>query len=480
MRSRIYFPKHPEIGFGGSGVVCRANLDYVPMMSAGKPVVVKKLPIKGSTDQRLRAFTAFVRELAVWAALKHQNILPLLGYYTDKNWTVAWLISPYIGHGNIDMFLRRREYNMNERLELVRDPPIAMDFDLLTLILQAIDTAKGLEYLHTRQPPTCHGDIKALNILVNERGRALLCDFGLAKYMRGMPTGIMTTGFHQAGTVRYLSPELVHGLAERGLPSDVWAWGCLLLEIVLARVPYQTAQLDGAVVQQVMSGRLPAVIEDLECPDGLRELFNQCWSKAPDRRPTMTECLRVLSALGGERLREAIAQLADWESPEIIESYERDLINTLAVLSHLRVRHNAFDFGQNETDIATGGFATVQQARMNEGLFASSRVAVKKLFVPADRRLCVRMAIALTRELVAWASLQHAHILPLIGFYLSDNLDEAWLVSPFMENGNLSVYLASAQPDVVERTQLVIDTAEALYYLHTRDPPVCHGDIKSV
>lgn len=59
----------------------------------------------------------------------------------------------------------------------------------------------------------------------------MLCDFGLAKVINERPTGLTTTRSLK-GSVRYLSPELlladdpVHTLA-----SDMWSWGCLLLEV---------------------------------------------------------------------------------------------------------------------------------------------------------------------------------------------------------------------------------------------------------
>lgn len=54
-----------------------------------------------------------------------------------------------------------------------------------------------------------------------------------------------------------------------------------------------------------------------------------------------------------------------------------------------------------------------------------------------------------------WAGLQHPHILPLLGFCLSDALDTAWLLSPLATLGDINQYVAATQADQIRRLQLV-------------------------
>lgn len=65
--------------------------------------------------------------------------------------------------------------------------------------------------------------------------RALLCDFGLSQIVEADSAGLTTSSFHGKGSPRYMSPELLEEGARRGPESDVWAWGCVVLE---ARVPF--------------------------------------------------------------------------------------------------------------------------------------------------------------------------------------------------------------------------------------------------
>lgn len=69
------------------------------------------------------------------------------------------------------------------------------------------------------------------NTLVNDARDAVLCDFGLAKILEDVPSGLTTTST-SACTLRYAAPELIQGDGSpRTLASDVWAWACLLLGV---------------------------------------------------------------------------------------------------------------------------------------------------------------------------------------------------------------------------------------------------------
>lgn len=59
----------------------------------------------------------------------------------------------------------------------------------------------------------------------------MLCDFGLAKVIEDVPSGLTTTSTPSC-SVRYAAPELIVGDGSpHTLQSDVWAWGCVLLVV---------------------------------------------------------------------------------------------------------------------------------------------------------------------------------------------------------------------------------------------------------
>lgn len=68
------------------------------------------------------------------------------------------------------------------------------------------------------------------NVLITDLVEAVLCDFGLARHPNGQPSGLTTTRTIK-GSTRYMSPELLEENAVHTLPSDVWAYGCLVLKV---------------------------------------------------------------------------------------------------------------------------------------------------------------------------------------------------------------------------------------------------------
>ncbi|KIO17100.1 hypothetical protein M407DRAFT_85297, partial [Tulasnella calospora MUT 4182] len=57
----------------------------------------------------------------------------------------------------------------------------------------------GLEYLHSRKPPICHGDLKSLNILVSSSYRAIITDFGSARVLDDLAERVVP-GDHSVAT----------------------------------------------------------------------------------------------------------------------------------------------------------------------------------------------------------------------------------------------------------------------------------------
>ncbi|KAG8895094.1 hypothetical protein FRB99_000769, partial [Tulasnella sp. 403] len=382
-----------------------------------------------------------VRELRVQSTLNHPNVLPLLGFYLSVSLDEAWIVSPYAAKGNIYEYLEHTSPGMEKRLELAKD------------------TAMGLVYLHTRSPPICHGDIKALNILVGANDRAMLCDFGLSKALEEVT---MAANTNHIGTSRYRSPELFIDGNCPTLESDVWAWGCLLLEVVTSRIPYDEILLEGAVIHQIQEKILPAALDSLDnCPSHVRELLTDCWKIAPGLRPSMEQTLTFLSAgnlrfLATVKQRDTSTEIVAIRTTTVqLDSLERELIKIIAPIQQLRIKPSRLDFAKGLHPIGAGGFGTVfralllQRARGSKG----DVVAVKQLRAGVGRSKCLRITIG---------------------------LDQAWLISPYMANGNISAYISRVRPSEEQRLSLALDTANGLRYLHNLDPSVCHGDIKAL
>ena len=66
----------------------------------------------------------------------------------------------------------------------------------------ALETAKGVYYLHSCNPPVLHRDLKSLNLLLDESGRVKLADFGWTKGLDNYMTG-------KIGTYQWMAPEVI-------------------------------------------------------------------------------------------------------------------------------------------------------------------------------------------------------------------------------------------------------------------------------
>jgi serine/threonine protein kinase len=193
------------LGQGGMGAVYKAwdlNLDI--------PVAIKE-----NLEATPEAQKQFIREANMLAKLVHPNLPRVIDYFSIPG-QGQYLVMDFIdGEDLRAMFMR---------LGRLPEPQV------LNWIGQITD---ALSYLHSQPTPIIHRDIKPANIKVRPDGRAVLVDFGIAKFY---DPKLATTMGAKAVTPGYSPPEQ-YGGGSTDTRSDIYALGATLFALLTGAEP---------------------------------------------------------------------------------------------------------------------------------------------------------------------------------------------------------------------------------------------------
>ncbi|KAG0582214.1 hypothetical protein KC19_3G043100 [Ceratodon purpureus] len=269
------FSSDHELGQGGYGKV------YKGVLADGGLVAIKR-----AQEGSMQGATQFYTEIELLSRVHHRNLVQLLGFCNDRG--EQMLVYEFMAGGTLRDHLT---------------PTEIMDFGRRMHI--ALGTARGILYLHTEaDPPIFHRDIKASNILLDERYNAKVADFGLSK-LAPIPDLNGATPEHVStivkGTPGYLDPEyfLTQKLTDK---TDVYSFGVVLLEIITGMFPIAYGK---NIVREVNRAMEEGDIMSIADPQmgsnpskqGLEPLLKlalACCQNESEARPSMVEIVREL------------------------------------------------------------------------------------------------------------------------------------------------------------------------------------------
>ncbi|KAJ3416314.1 hypothetical protein HDV05_002254 [Chytridiales sp. JEL 0842] len=254
------------ISRGGFGEVAKA------IWLGHTTVAVKRLLIRLDTN-RLRE--DFYREVKTWYPLRHPHILPLLGACATAE--RPFMVSPFMTNGHALQYLDRYPGDLGKACQLL------------------YEMSQGMQYLHSRN--VIHGDFKAVNVLVNEHGKACVADFGFAALKKVTSTRATnsTGGGSVAGTLRWMAPERLMG-GPLTPAVDVYAFAMTCYEILTEGDIPLTNIPDALIYQSVVNNNLRPQRPD-DIPDSLWSLMKSCWHPDPLQRPSFATISVTLKAV---------------------------------------------------------------------------------------------------------------------------------------------------------------------------------------
>ena len=250
-----------------------------------RDVALKVLPdlFAGDADRLVR----FTREAQTLASLNHPNIAHIHGL--EESGGVRALVMELVEGDDLSLRIARGAIPVDEAL------PIAKQI------------AEALEAAH--QQGIIHRDLKPANIKLRSDGTVKVLDFGLAKALSPeqdpasgaqrsqsptITSPAMLTGLGIVlGTAAYMAPEQAKG-RDADKRSDIWAFGCVLYEMLTGRRPFDGEDMTdvlGAVVR--LEPAWEALPSDVPAP--VRTLLRQCLVK--DRRRRVGDIAAVLFVL---------------------------------------------------------------------------------------------------------------------------------------------------------------------------------------
>jgi len=200
------FNQKNQLGRGGFGPV------YLGKLDDGRKVAVKQLSV-GKSGQ---GESEFFVEVNMITSIQHKNLVRLVGCCSEGSQRL--LVYEFMKNKSLDKILFGGDgapfLNWKTRHQII------------------IGIARGLQYLHEESNlRIVHRDIKASNILLDDKFQPKISDFGLARFFPEDQT-YLSTAF--AGTLGYTAPEYaIRG--ELTVKADTYSFGVLVLEIISSR-----------------------------------------------------------------------------------------------------------------------------------------------------------------------------------------------------------------------------------------------------
>lgn len=249
------------IGRGTSGDVYQAMDD-----DTGQLLAVKIVRLNRNPNIAEKQFHNLSQEISLLKSLRHVHIVRYLQTEVELDQRKVKILLEYIPGGSLRMILEKYG-GLSQKV-------------IKTYAYQII---KGLQYLHNHQ--VMHRDLKSANILITDDAIVKLIDFGCSKKINDGEISMSLIG-----SPYWMAPEVA---LQQGhsYSSDIWSFGCLLIEMCKGSPPW--SEYSNKAVEVLKLICTPEKLPNFpECPAPLLDLIKLCMNRTPEERPTADQILR--------------------------------------------------------------------------------------------------------------------------------------------------------------------------------------------
>lgn len=241
------------LGKGGMGTVYKAH-----ELSLNRKVALKVLAQRLASDHEF--IQRFKREAQIIASLDHPNIVRILAYGEEKG--LYYFAMEYIKGKDLGQLMKERP---------------AIPFEEALLIIEQIANA----LIEAEARGVVHRDLKPTNILIDEKGRVKVTDFGVA-HLQETDIKLTRTGWF-LGTPEFASPEQARG-DPLDIRSDIYSLGVVLYWMLTGKPPI-TGDSPQAVLIRIATETLPPIQKiNPSVPEPICRLIERMTAKDPNQR----------------------------------------------------------------------------------------------------------------------------------------------------------------------------------------------------
>lgn len=277
-----------EVHRGGMATLFTATKEGIDV-----PILLK-IPRVGR-DQPVESLIGFETELTILRSLKSPHV------------------PKFLGAGN----MATRPYIAMERIEgrpledYIKEGKV---FTVDEVVKIGADLAQAVQSLHSQD--AIHLDIKPENILIDDKGKLTLIDFGLSHHAR-YPDLLAEEMRKGVGSAPYISPEQVAGIRSDAR-SDIYSIGVIMYELLTGELPFGNPQSLSGLRRRMWAKPFPPRAIRREIPRWLQEVVLRCLEpRAADRYQSAARLRQVLRDPEGVTLTERadrVEPLSFWQN----------------------------------------------------------------------------------------------------------------------------------------------------------------------